>query len=96
MKAVLDQWWDELRPLGSVANSKSFPIGHMVSVYHPAPGYTLGEVLEYEDGLYRVKVASGVISWFKEEDVQNAKLTPPPHVRMIDAWIDGLQAKAGK
>lgn len=75
---------------------KPFPIGHMVSVYHPASGYTLGAVEEYEDGLYRVKMASGVISWFKEEDVRNAELTPPPRVRMIDAWIDGLQAKAGK
>ena len=57
-------------------NSKPFPVGHMVSVYHPAPGYTLGAVLGYEDGLYQVKMSSGVISWFKEEDVQNAEPTP--------------------
>jgi hypothetical protein len=37
-----------------------------------------------------------VASWFNEDDVRNAELTPPPRVRMIDAWIDGLRAKASK
>jgi hypothetical protein len=77
-------------------NPATFNKGHMVSVYHPAPGYTLGVVEEYEDGCYLVKMACGVASWFNEDDVRNAELTPPPRVRMIDAWIDGLRAKASK
>jgi hypothetical protein len=76
--------------------SATFNKGHMVAVCPPAPGYTLGVVEEYEDGCYLVKMACGVASWFNEDDVRNAELTPPPRVRMIDAWIDGLRAKASK